>query len=112
VAERREQADPASTLPREVSAKVRRKLAARRGGAPVVWSGLGTMGLVGWSIVIPTLAGAALGHWLDAHHPGPHGWTLALLVAGLTLGCFNAWHWIAREDRAMHHQQGDSDDHS
>ena len=41
------------------------------------------MGLIGWSVVVPTLLGAALGIWLDKHHPGKHSWTLALLVAGL-----------------------------
>jgi ATP synthase protein I len=38
---------------------------------------------------------------LDTRHPGRHAWTLALLVAGLVIGCFNAWHWVAKEDRAM-----------
>ena len=41
------------------------------------------MGLIGWSVVVPTLLGAALGIWLDERHPGAHSWTLALLVAGL-----------------------------
>ena len=48
-----------------------------------VWFGLGMMGLIGWSVAIPTLLGAALGIWLDQHYPGKHAWTLALLVAGL-----------------------------
>jgi len=91
-----------SRLPAQVGAKAERKLAARRRGMPRVWGGLGMMGLIGWSVVVPTLAGAALGTWLDRHYPGRHAWTLALLVAGLTLGCFNAWRWVAREDADMH----------
>ncbi len=102
--------EPRSTLAAQVGAKAQRKLAARRRGAPGVWFGLGTMGLVGWSVVVPTLLGAALGIWLDERHLGPHSWTLALLVAGLVLGCFNAWHWIAKEDRAMHQNLEDADD--
>lgn len=90
------------TLADRIGAKADRKLRARRDGAPGVYFGLGMMGLVGWSVVVPTLLGAALGLWLDRHHAGPHSWTLALLVAGLTIGCLNAWHWVAREDRAMH----------
>jgi ATP synthase protein I len=35
-----------------------------------VWFGLGMMGLIGWSVAIPTLLGAALGLWLDKRHPG------------------------------------------
>ena len=91
-----------SRLPEQVGSKASRKLAARRRGAPHVWSGLGMMGLIGWSVVVPTLAGAAVGTWLDTHYPGRHAWTLALLVAGLTLGCFNAWRWVAHEDARMH----------
>jgi ATP synthase protein I len=64
--------------------KAARKLKARRNPTPGVWFGLGMMGLIGWSVVVPTLLGAALGLWLDESHPGTHSWTLALLVAGLT----------------------------
>jgi ATP synthase protein I len=59
------------------------------------------MGLVGWAVAVPTLLGAALGFWLDARHPGEHPWSLALLMAGLVLGCLNAWHWVTQQDRAM-----------
>ena len=71
------------TFAEEVGAKAARKLKARRNSAQGVWFGLGMMGLIGWSVVVPTLLGAALGIWLDKHHPGKHAWTLALLVAGL-----------------------------
>ena len=57
---------------REVGAKAARKLKARRNSAQGVWFGLGMMGLIGWSVVVPTLLGAALGLWLDKHHPGKH----------------------------------------
>ncbi len=86
-----------------IGSKATRKLRARRDGSGA-WAGLGMMGLVGWSVVVPALIGVALGAWLDDHHPGPLSWTLALLMAGLTLGCMNAWRWVAREDRAMHEQ--------
>ena len=82
---------------------------ARRDGTPGVWFGLGTMGLIGWSVVVPTLLGAALGLWIDRTHPGGRSWTLALLVAGLVLGCLNAWRWIAAQDAAMHAVPKDSD---
>ncbi len=95
---------------REVGAKAARKLKARRNPTPGVWFGLGMMGLVGWSVAVPTLLGAALGIWLDKQHPGQHSWTLVLLVAGLAIGCFNAWMWIAKEDKAMQEEQEDNDD--
>ena len=95
---------------REVVAQAARKLKAQRNPTPGVWFGLGMTGLIGWSVVVPTLCGAALGVWLDERHPGTHSWTLALLVAGLVLGCFNAWHWVAKEDKAMRDEQVNHDE--
>lgn len=89
--------------------KAARKLKARRNPSQV-WFGLGMMGLIGWSVVVPTLLGAALGLWLDARHAGQHSWTLALLVAGLVLGCWNAWRWVTKEDAAMRDEQGNGDE--
>jgi ATP synthase protein I len=99
-----------SPLGEEVGAKAARKLKARRNGAQGVWFGLGMMGLIGWSVVVPTLLGAALGSWLDAHYPGQHAWTLALLMAGLSVGCLNAWHWVAKEDKEIRDDQEDNDE--
>ena len=100
----------APTFASQVGAKAARKIRAKRNATPGVWFGLGMMGLIGWSVVVPTLLGAALGIWLDQHYPGGRSWTLALLVAGLTLGCFNAWLWVAKEDQAMRDEQKDNDD--
>ena len=55
---------------RQVGAKAARKLKARRNSTQGVWFGLGMMGLIGWSVVVPTLLGAALGIWVDKHYPG------------------------------------------
>ena len=97
------------TLAGQIGAKAARKLKARQSTAGV-WFGLGMMGLIGWSVVVPTLLGAALGIWLDKHYPGRHPWTLALLVAGLAIGCLNAWRWVAKEDKAMRDEQEDDDE--
>jgi len=86
---------------RQVGEKEARKLHAQRKVTQTVWSGLGMMGLVGWSVAVPTLLGAALGIWLDKRYPGVHSWTLTLLIIGLVVGCLNAWHWVAKEDREM-----------
>jgi ATP synthase protein I len=94
---------------REIGAKVARKLRARK-SPQGVWFGLGMMGLVGWSVVVPTLLGAALGIWLDNRHPGRYSWTLTLLVIGLVIGCLNAWHWVSKEDKEMREDQENPDD--
>ena len=95
---------------RRVGAEEARKLKARRNSTQGVWFGLGMMGLIGWSVVVPTLLGAAFGIWLDNRHPGSHSWTLMLLVIGLVIGCWNAWHWVAKEDKEMREEQEENDE--
>lgn len=107
---RADKSDPSGAFAAQISVAAARKLNARKAHATGVWFGLGMFGLIGWSVVVPTLLGAAVGIWLDKHHSETHAWTLALLVAGLSLGCLNAWHWVIQEDNAMH--RGDTDDHS
>lgn len=100
-----ESSDGQTEFSHRVGERAARKLKAQRQITQTVWSGLGMMGLVGWSVVIPTLLGAALGLWLDRNYPGDHSWTLALLAIGLALGCFNAWHWVAKEGREIRKQE-------
>jgi ATP synthase protein I len=97
-------------LSQEVGAKAERKLRAQRHVTRTVWFGLGMMGLIGWSVAIPTLLGAVLGLWLDQRYPGGRSWTLALLVGGLAIGCWNAWYWVSKEDKAMRDEQEDGDE--
>ena len=59
-------------LAQQIGTKAARKLLAQRNPAPGVWFGLGLMGVVGWSVVVPTLLGAALGIWLDRHRDSEH----------------------------------------
>jgi ATP synthase protein I len=68
---------------------------SRRG----VWFGLGMFGLVGWAVAIPTLLGIAAGVWIDRRTAGPYSWTLMGLMAGVVLGCINAWFWVRKESR-------------
>jgi ATP synthase protein I len=67
------------------------------------------LGVIGWSVAGPTLIGAALGFWLDRHHPGGRNWTLALMMAGLALGCLNAWLWVQRQGIASAPKPGEDD---
>jgi len=82
-----------------VGRKAERKLRARREGRRGVWFGLGMFGLVGWAVALPTVAGVALGLWLDARFPSRVSWTLSLLLVGALLGSLNAWYWVKRESR-------------
>jgi ATP synthase protein I len=102
-------ADEITNFLKQVAAKAARKQSAQRAGTRTVWFGLGMMGLIGWSVTVPTLLGVMLGAWLDRHHPGAHSWTLSLLLAGLIVGCANAWHWVSREQSAIHEDSGGED---
>ena len=92
-----------------IGAKAARKLKAQRTSTRGVWFGLGMMGLIGWSVAIPTLLGAALGIWLDNRYSGSRSWTLTLLIIGLVIGCLNAWHWVTKEDKAMREEEEQND---
>lgn len=98
----------------QVAKKEARKLKARRTKNQSIWFGLGLFGLVGWSVVVPTLLGVALGVWIDTNLPSRVSWTLMLLFGGLIMGCLNAWHWVTREqaqmERANKEQKNDGND--
>lgn len=62
-----------------------------------LWGSLAILGLVGWSVAVPTLVGVALGAWIDHRWPSRFSWTLMLLIGGLVLGCTNAWLRIRKD---------------
>jgi len=99
--QRTNDANRETTFSRLVGAQAARKLKAQRGAKRSIWFGLGMSGLIGWSVTVPTLLGAALGIWVDKHYPSKFSWTLMLLLLGLILGCLNAWHWVASEYKEM-----------
>jgi len=87
------------TLTAKVEPKEIRKLKTRQQNTQEVWFWLGMFGIVGWSIAVPTLMGVAAGVWIDTKWPSRYSWTLMLLMAGVMLGCLNAWYWVTRESR-------------
>jgi len=93
----------------QIALKAARKLEARR-PQPGALSGLGMFGMVGWSVAVPTAGGALLGAWLDRHHPKGSSWTLALLVAGLVIGCAIAWHWVSSQNATVAAPPRDDDE--
>lgn len=92
-------------LAEQVRGKAERRLRAQ-GRRPNIFFGLGLFGIIGWSVAVPTVGGAALGLWIDHRWPGHVSWTLTLLFAGVILGCLNAWHWVQRETE---HDQANAD---
>lgn len=97
-------------LSRKVGEKEARKLRARRHKDRSIWFGLGMFGVIGWSIVIPTLIGLAIGLWIDRTWPSPFSFTLMLLLAGLIIGCLNAWRWIVFEGTLIEEEELDEEE--
>lgn len=84
-----------------VSRKEHRKIIARRTKGDSIWYGLGMFGIIGWSVSIPILIGVGIGIWIDSRLQSRFSWTLMLLVAGLIVGCLNAWYWIDKERKEI-----------
>ena len=90
-----------NTFANEVGEKANRKLKALGENKRSVWFGLGMFGIIGWTVAVPTLLGAALGIWLDRNQPQSFSWTLTCLIVGLFTGCLIAWYWITKEHKEM-----------
>ena len=85
----------------KIERKEKRKLRAQRKKGQGIWFGLGLFGVIGWSVMIPTVIGIAVGIWADKKWPGQISWTLTFLFAGIILGCLNAWYWVEKERKEI-----------
>jgi ATP synthase protein I len=92
---KQERTDEPNEMEKTIAAKEARRISARKESDHSLLFGLSIFGIVGWSVVIPTLLGVALGIWIDGRWPGRFSWTLMLLFGGLILGCLNAWYWVS-----------------
>ncbi len=81
----------------DIGKRARRLKAARDDPGPSPLRGIGTFGMIGWSVAVPAVGGAFLGLWLDRVAPQDFSWTIALLLGGVAIGAFIAWGWIAKE---------------
>lgn len=93
-----------------IGSKETKKINAKKRGIQTIWYGMGMMGLVGWSICLPTLLGVGLGSYLDHVLPIHKSWTLIFFVVGLILGCYNTWRWLRNEDAKIQKEQEKKDD--
>lgn len=85
-----------------IEAREKRKIKERRKTKSGFWYGLGMFGLVGWSVVVPTVLGTILGRWMDKRLEGTQSWTLTFLIVGLVIGCMIAWFWLSKEHKEIH----------
>lgn len=81
----------------EIARRAERMRASRDNPGPSPLRGFGTFGMIGWSVVVPTVGGAFLGLWLDRVVPREFSWTIALILGGAVLGGLIAWAWVGKE---------------
>ncbi len=88
--------DDRKALKARVEQQIRRMERARRSRNSLLAQS-GVLGMVGLLLVVPVVAGAYLGHWLDlAAADGRINWTLVLMLAGLGVGVVNVYLFIRR----------------
>lgn len=92
--------EPRSKRPDRFPATIGRKARRRikmRDDTDSVWFWLGMLGLVGWSVAVPTVLGVLIGIWLDDIAPASFSWVLSMVVVGLLVGILTAFTWTRRE---------------
>lgn len=61
---------------------------------PSLGTRLGQIGILGWTIVVPTLLGLFLGRWLDRTFDTGVFYSAPLLMIGAAIGFWSAWKWM------------------
>ncbi len=69
----------------------------RKDVEPSLGRRLGQIGVLGWAIVLPALAGLFLGRWLDKTYSSGVFFSAPLLMLGAGVGFWLAWKWMSRQ---------------
>lgn len=80
----------------------RREARGREVPEPSLGSRLGQIGILGWTTVLPTLAGLAIGRVLDRIFGTRVFFSAPLLMLGAAAGLWFAWKWMHRQEGGHH----------
>lgn len=69
----------------------------KKGSAAGFWRLVATMASLGWSLVVPIVGGALLGHYLDQLGDGGVKWTVGLLFVGVAMAFYNLYQILFRD---------------
>jgi ATP synthase protein I len=61
---------------------------------PSLGARLGQIGILGWTIIVPILAGLLIGRWLDRLFTTGIVFSAALIMVGAVVGFWSAWKWM------------------
>lgn len=95
--------DAEDRVARAAKSAANREARGRAEPEPSLASRLGQIGILGWTIVVPTLLGLFIGRWLDRFFATRVFFSAPLLMIGAAAGLWSAWKW-------MHRQQGNHHD--
>lgn len=68
----------------------------KRHPEPSLGERLGQIGILGWTTIVPILAGLMLGRWLDRVFGARIMFAAAFLFVGAAVGLWAAWRWMQR----------------
>jgi ATP synthase protein I len=63
------------------------------------WHYASIIGVGGWLFVIPIIAGAYLGRYLDKRFVVGISWTITFIIIGIAAGIYNFWFFYMRRTR-------------
>jgi ATP synthase protein I len=84
-------------LARAARKAVERDAEARADPEPSLGARLGQIGILGWTIIVPTLLCLFLGRWLDRSFGTGIFFSAPLLMLGAAIGFWSAWRWMHRQ---------------
>ncbi len=89
--------EPNDILAQAARRAARRAEEGRDNPEPSFGARLGQIGVLGWTIVVPTLLGLVLGCWLDKRLGTGIFFSAPLLMLGAAAGLWFAWKWMHRD---------------
>ncbi|MDR1968872.1 MAG: AtpZ/AtpI family protein [Burkholderiaceae bacterium] len=95
--EGRQHASTPDRLEEAARAEAQRDQAGRADPEPSLGARLGSIGLLGWMVILPTLLGLAAGRWLDRRMQTGIFFSAPLLMAGAAIGFWFLWKWVRRK---------------
>jgi ATP synthase protein I len=63
------------------------------------WHYAQILGVGGWLFVIPVVAGAYIGRYVDKKLGGDISWTITFIIIGIADGVYNIWYFLLRKSQ-------------
>ena len=63
------------------------------------WHYAEILGVGGWLFVIPVVAGAYLGRYIEERTKGDISWTITFIIIGIAVGVYNVWYFLIRKSQ-------------